>query len=129
MVTGLWNGDGPLKGGVAVRGAKKRKKTGLFIVIIILLVVASIRVFTGFMIIQPFSLLPDGVTIWYVRSGLDLPFITSPDGISLEKTGSVSLLGKTVSMATLLTAIDGKEIARFPYSELLYHISTGGRDD
>lgn len=129
MVTDLRNGDGPLKGGSAVRRAKKRKNIGLFVVVIILLVVASIRLFTGFIIIQPLGLLTDGATIWYVRSGLDIPFITSPDGYSLERTGSVSLLGTTLSAATLLTAVDGKEIARFPYSELLYNVSTGVRDD
>ncbi len=107
-----------------MRGAKRRMRTGLLIVVIILLM---IRLFTGLIVIQPLGLVPDGMTIWYLRSGLDLPFISSPDGFSLERTGSVSLISRALSITTLLTAIEGKEIVRLPYSKLLYSISTGGK--
>lgn len=44
------------------------------------------RVFCGIFIIQPIGAIPEGATIVYWRSGLNVPFIASADGL-LVKSG------------------------------------------
>jgi len=49
---------------------------------------------TGFFVIQPIRAVPDGMTNWYFRAGLNLGFIESADGILLDSSGKVSLFGR-----------------------------------
>ncbi len=98
--------------------------------VLLILCVFSIGVysFTGLYIVQPIGALPEGVTIWYFRSGTNLPFITSPDGFLLQNQGSVSLLSRAVVFGTLTKIVLDRKIARFPYMKSLYLISTDGKD-
>lgn len=85
------------------------------------------RFFCGIFIIQPIGAIPEGTSIVYFRTGLDLPFIASADGI-LEKSGAgVSLLGRGILIGKLAEPIKEKEIFRFGYSETLYLWSTDGK--
>ncbi|MDR1194850.1 MAG: hypothetical protein LBL00_00045 [Endomicrobium sp.] len=108
---------------------KTSKSKGLIIaVILILLVIGASYFSTGFVTIQPIGALPEGITIWYFRAGLDLPFITSPDGYSLKKTGQLSLMSRAMAISNLTDAIEYKIILRLPYSKFLYNISTDGKE-
>lgn len=108
---------------------KKKAKTAFYAKIVAGLVVFLILVFicTGFYVIQPIGALPEGITVWYFRVGLDLPFITSPDGYSLKKEGKVSLLNRLNSMAEIIEATKDRIILRLPYIKQFYFISTGGK--
>jgi hypothetical protein len=100
-----------------------------FIKIIIPFILLGIlfRIFCGIFVIQPIGAIPEGTTIVYFRSGLNLPFIASADGI-LEKSGTgVSLLGRGIIIGKLASQLKEKEIFRFGYSETLYLWSTNGK--
>jgi hypothetical protein len=85
------------------------------------------RIFCGIFVIQPIGAIPEGTTIVYWRGGMNMPFISSADGL-LEKSGAgVSLLGRGVMLAGVAEPIKEREIVRFRYSETLYLISTGGK--
>jgi len=107
---------------------KKKSHFLIYLLILLLCALGAMRIFTGFVVIQPIGSLPDGITIWYNRTDINLPFITSPDGLSLEKTGSVSLLSRATAMSTILDAIDDKIIFKLPYIKKLYLISTNGQE-
>ena len=68
------------------------------------------------------------VTIWYFRKDINLPFISSPDGIMLEKDGHVNLLGRAVVLSSVLNSLDGKRICNLPYQKWMYKISTKGQE-
>lgn len=85
------------------------------------------RLFCGIFVIQPIGAIPDGATIIYWRTGLNLPFIASADGILEESDAGVSLLGRGMLIGKLAEPIKEKEIFRFGYSETLYLWSTGGK--
>ena len=85
------------------------------------------RLFCGIFVIQPIGAIPDGATIIYWRTGLNLPFIASADGILEESGAGVSLLGRGILIGKLAEPIKEKEIFRFGYSETLYLWSTGGK--
>jgi hypothetical protein len=57
---------------------------------------------------------------------LNLPFISSADGILEESGAGVSLLGRGIILGTIAKPIVEREIFRFGYSETLYLWSTGG---
>ena len=77
--------------------------------------------------IQPIGAIPDGATIVYWRSGLDIPFVASADGLLDDSGAGVSLLGRGLILAKLADPIMKREIIRFRYSETLYLRSTGGK--
>ena len=83
---------------------------------------------TGFFVIQPMGALPEGATVWYWRYGTGLPFISSADGLLVDKLGGVSLLRREFVLATLVEPITEVKIASLPYSKTLYLISTKGRE-
>jgi hypothetical protein len=85
------------------------------------------RLFCGIFVIQPIGAIPDGATIVYWRSGLNIPFIASADGLLYESGAGVSLLGRGLMLAKLAEPIKEREIFRFGYSETLYLWSTGGK--
>ena len=77
-----------------------------------------------FFIIQPIGAVPDGRTIVIWRTG-KLNFIDSADGVCEREAGGVSLLCRIAILGAV-----GKNntiLARLPYSETLYLISTGGK--
>ena len=106
----------------------KSIKILLTIVAILFIVGLCFRIFCGIFVIQPIGALPEGTTIIYWRSGLNLPFIASADGL-LEQSGTgVSLLGRGMMLAKFAEPIKEREIVRIGYSKRLYLYSTGGKD-
>jgi hypothetical protein len=87
---------------------------------------ASFRLFCGIFVIQPLGALPDGTTIVYWRSGLNMPFIASADGLLDQSDAGVSLLGRGMLLAGLSEPITNREMFRLGYSDTLYLWSTGG---
>ena len=103
-----------------------KKKGCLIAVVVLILCVVGLAATTGFFVVQPIGMLPEGMTIWYWRIGLDLPFFSSADGFLLGKMGTVSLLTRAAAMGELLDLVSEKRIARFPYIHRFYLWSTGG---
>lgn len=103
------------------------KKTTIIVLLILLLTGIAFRVFVGIFVIQPIGILPEGVTIVYWRSGLNLPFIASVDGLMDESGAGVSLFGRGMFLAKLTQPLKEREIFRFGYSETLYLWSTNGK--
>jgi len=106
------------------------KKLTRFILItlsIIAIICIIFRIFCGIFVIQPIGAIPEGTTIIYWRSGIDLPFIASADGL-LEQSGQgVSIFGRMSMLSKYAIPVKEKEIFRFGYSEKLYLISTNGK--
>jgi hypothetical protein len=76
-------------------------------IIVLVLVVLLYRSF-GFFIIEPIGAIPDGVTILYWRWGVDLPFISSVDGLLGDR---VSILGRAITFVGVIKRLeDGNRI-------------------
>jgi len=106
----------------------KQKKLSITVLLCILVgLIIFFRIFCGIFMIQPIGAIPEGATIVYWRSGLDVPFIASADGMLDDLGAGVSLLGRGLMLAKLAKPITDKEIFRFRYSETLYLWSTGGK--
>jgi hypothetical protein len=101
------------------------KKSGLIIILLIILV-ACFVFYTQFTIfvIQPIGALPEGKTLIISRLN-KTEFIDSADAMCERLQGGVNLLCR----GAMLGAVAEKATiyARFPYSEWLYLISTGGK--
>ena len=80
--------------------------------------------FLGFYTIQPIGAVPEGQT-WIVRRSGDEPFFNSADGLSLSRTGSVSLMSRSFALAL---APRDRIIVRLPYWRFAYLRSTGGSE-
>ena len=105
----------------------KHKKPIIISLGCLIILLLFFRLFYGIFVIQPIGAIPDGVTIVYWRSGLNLPFVASADGL-LEASGEgVSLLGRGILLGDLADPIKKREIFRIGYSETLYLWSTGGK--
>jgi hypothetical protein len=107
------------------------KHRGLIALVVIFLLVEVGLFFyltTGFFVIQPIGALPEGATVWYWRYDTGLPFISSADGLLVDKQGGVSLLGRGIVIAALVEPITQLKIATLPNSKKRYLISTGGRE-
>lgn len=104
----------------------KSSKKPLVVLIVIGIVLLLVFFTTGFFVIQPIGAIPEGITIWYFRAGLNLGFIESADGILLEETGEVSLFSRAAVMGNVVELIEDRIIVRLPYLKFLYKISTGG---
>lgn len=105
----------------------KNWKKGI-VVLLVAAIMAFIYFFTGFFVVQPIGAIPEGVTIWYFRKDINLPFISSPDGIMLEKEGHVNLLGRAVVLSSVMNSLDEKRICNLPYQKWMYKISTKGQE-
>jgi len=103
------------------------KKKSIIITVVVIALVIFIRAFCGIFVIQPIGAIPKGVTIVYWRNGLNLPFISSADGLLAKSDAGVSLLGRGIILAKLAKPIKSREIFRLGYSETLYLWSTGGK--
>lgn len=90
-------------------------------------VVVGFRFCCGIFVVQPIGAIPEGKTIVFWRLGMDMPFVSSVDGLLEEKGIGVSLLGRAIGLGTLAEPIMDKEIVSFGYSESLYLWSTGGK--
>lgn len=98
---------------------------------LLVLLVACILLFwlcTGFFVIQPIGAIPEGATVWYIRLGTKLSFVSSPDGMLLEMGQGVTLLGRAMVLGQMGDVVKQKKIISFPYSKALYLISTGGKE-
>lgn len=104
--------------------AKKPWTIGIVITLVLVLIIGW--GVTGFFVVQPIGSLPEGITIWYVRAGSNMPFISSPDGLSLKATGSVSLMSRGIALGQFSENFKEKIIARLGYSEWMYSVSTNG---
>jgi len=105
---------------------KKSKVVPVTLGVVVLLLIC-IYTFTGFFVIQPIGAVPDGVTIWYVRSGTQMPFVSSADGLLIQQGTPVSLLTRGVVLGGIADNLNEKTIARLPYMEFLYLMSTNGQ--
>lgn len=105
----------------------KRKRLFVILVCCFGSLTLFFRLFCGIFVIQPIGAIPDGVTIVYWRSGLNIPFVASADGLLDASDAGVSLLGRGLILAKLAEPIMEREIFRFSYSETLYLWSTGGK--
>jgi len=100
---------------------------GKIILIFTVAVILTFRFCCGIFVVQPIKAIPNGKTIVYWRLGMDMPFVSSVDGILEDKGIGVSLLGRAIGLGKLAEPIMEKEIVSFGYSESLYLWSTGGK--
>ncbi len=91
-----------------------------------LVVIIAIAVYTQITIfaVPPIGAVPEGRTVIMLRLN-KTKFIDSADAICERIQGSVNLLCRGMTMAGVVN--NTKIIARLPYSEWLYLISTGGK--
>lgn len=100
------------------------KKTAISILVLsalIFLVSTQITLFS----IQPIGAVPEGKTIVMLRTS-KTEFIDSADAMCEREVGKVSLLCRGMIMAAL--ANKGTILFRLPYIDILYKISTGGKE-
>ena len=103
--------------------APRRKRLLLWgLLVAVLMVVVYTQV--TFFVVQPIGAVPEGRTLMLRRMG-KLEFIDSADAVCERETGSVNLLCRGAILGAV--ARDGKVLARLPYSETLYSLSTGGK--
>ena len=100
---------------------------GKTIFILVIVIIVFFRLCCGIFVIQPIGALPQGATIVYWRIGLNLPFISSADGLLDESGNGVSLLGRAMFLAKLAEPIKERKIMQFDYSEQFYLWSTNGK--
>lgn len=95
-------------------------------VTLILAAVAAIAVYTQvtIFVIQPIGAVPEGKTLIITRLN-KTKFIDSADAICERIQGGVSLLCRMVTLGAVMQ--NARILARLPYSETLYTISTGGK--
>ena len=105
----------------------RKNKTAISLLCAISCVALVFWLFFGVFVIQPIGAIPDGVTIIYWRSGLDMPFIASADGLLEKSETGVSLMGRALMLAKLSEPIREREVFRLPYFQTLYLWSTDGR--
>lgn len=91
-----------------------------------LVVIIAIAVYTQITIfaVPPIGAVPEGRTVIMLRLN-KTKFIDSADAICERIQGSVNLLCRGMTMVGVVN--NTKIIARLPYSEWLYLISTGGK--
>lgn len=99
----------------------------IIILIAIFVIGVSFRLFRGIFVIQPIGAIPNGATIFYWRDGINMPFISSADGILVKSGAGVSLLGRGLLLGKLAEPIKDREIFRIGYSETIYLYSTEGK--
>lgn len=75
-------------------------------------------------VVQPIGAVPEGRTLVLRRTG-SLQFIDSADAFCERESGGVSLLCRGVILGEV--GRSDKILARLPYSETLYSMSTGGK--
>jgi hypothetical protein len=96
------------------------------IILLVVLAAFMVVVYTQLtlFVIQPIGAVPDGRTLVIWRMG-KLKFIDSADGFCARESDGVSLLCRMAVLGAV--AQNSTVIARLPYSETLYLISTDGK--
>lgn len=105
--------------------SRRRSRVKLACAVLLLLAFWN---FCGILVNQPMGAFPDGFTVIYYRQGLNLPFLTSADGLQEQIEGRVSILGRMVVLAGLTDVIRERRIVRLPYSHILYLWTTKGTE-
>jgi len=100
-----------------------RKRLVIWAAVLALLLVVAYTQLTLF-VVQPIGAVPEGRTLVMRRTG-NLKFIDSADAVCEREAGGVSLLCRGTILGTV--AESDRILARLPYSEFLYSISTGGK--
>lgn len=97
------------------------------ILIIAIAILVSVTAFGAtkitLFVIPPIGAIPDGSVLVIYRLE-KTNFIDSPDAMCERLQGGVSLLCRGMTIAAI--ANNNEILARFPYSKVLYEISTGG---
>lgn len=75
---------------------------------------------TGFYSVQPLNAFPQGATVWVWRNA-DEPFFNSPDAMSIQKTGGVSMASRAA--AIISGPKSDRIIFKLPYIEFAYKAS------
>lgn len=104
-----------------------RKNRLLIALLAIGLLLVAAYGFTGLYVVQPIGVVPEGTTIWYWRAGSGLPFLSSPDSMAMTDDGRLSLLERGTAMAVFTETAEDRILARLPYVERLYLMTTDGR--
>jgi hypothetical protein len=101
-----------------------KKKVIIFISVFILLITIVFSQITLFAI-QPIGAIPEGKTLVILKLN-KTNFIDSADAMCVREIGGVSLLCRM----SMLSAVTEKSIIllRLPYIEMLYKISTNGKE-
>lgn len=107
--------------------SRPKRKRGLFvfITILVVLVIVWVLIRPGVFTIQPIGIMPDGITFIYHSRNPEMSFFSSPDGMCLDRQGSVTLLCRGVALSAIEELTD-RIILRLPYSHWAYLRSTGG---
>lgn len=99
------------------------KRLVIWLAVLALLMTVAYTQLTLF-VVQPIGAVPEGRTIVMRRTG-NFKFIDSADAVCERETGSVTLLCRGAILGAIADS-DGV-LARLPYSEALYSMSTGGK--
>ncbi|PHN59690.1 hypothetical protein AO268_30685 [Pseudomonas sp. ICMP 8385] len=96
------------------------------LIAISLLLAVAIAIYTQFtlFIVPPIGVVPEGRTVIILRLN-KMNFVDSPDAMCDRMQGGVSLLCRGMTMAGVVEK--SKIIARLPYSDWLYLLSTNGK--
>jgi hypothetical protein len=100
-----------------------RRRLVIWVALLALLFVVAYTQLTIF-IVQPIGAVPEGRTIIIRRTG-NLKFIDSADAVCEREFEGVSLLCRGTVIGSV--ARNARILARLPYSETLYSISTDGK--
>ena len=106
---------------------RNQRSVGALILFIILCTIIYFNV--GLFVVQPIGACPDGQTIVFWRGGeINMPFLSSADGLLLDDNKQVSLFGRGIVLAAVGNVIEDRIITRLPYFKWLYLQTTGGRE-
>lgn len=97
------------------------KKIAVLVSILALLAIACSQI--TIFVVPPIGALPEGKTVVILRLN-KTEFIDSPDAMCMRIQGGVSLLCRGITMAGVIK--NTKILARLPYSDWLYLVSTDG---
>ena len=107
-----------------VEGKPPTRGRAILLLVLFLVVAGAITYTqTTLFIVQPIGAVPEGRTL-LIRRTARLHFIDSADAVCERETGGVSLLCRGAALAAI--AKQDQVLAKLPYSERLYLISTGG---
>jgi hypothetical protein len=98
------------------------RKTIFLVVLAAIMIVVYTQI--TFFVIQPIGAVPEGRTLVIWRTG-KLNFIDSADGLCARESKGVSLLCRVAVLSAV--AQNSTVLARLPYSEALYLLSTDGK--
>jgi hypothetical protein len=113
-----------LEGGYVEEEKPARKRLVIWLAVLALLSVVAYTQLTIF-VIQPIGAVPEGRTVIMKRTG-KLQFIDSADAVCEREAGGVTLLCRAAILGSIGNS--DKILARLPYSEALYSISTDGKN-